>query len=139
MEYRIYDDTYGMDNAWAELEHLVDSGDTDAKVAAAKFFTAMTKMKQDGRVYAATVPFSVVNGLRFVPGAVLKAREARGHHLYLTFIARPTAPTGEVRILKAVAEAMPTTGSASESEARHNVMTANLSSGSVSSGVRPTT
>ncbi|CAI8918901.1 hypothetical protein EMIT0P100_310006 [Pseudomonas sp. IT-P100] len=129
VEYRIYDDTFGADNAWSELERLVDSSDEDAVVAAARFFTAMNKMKVDGRCYAKPLPLDLINCSSFRPEAILHARKTRGHHLYLTFIKRPMAQYGEVRILKALAEPRPTNESATDSKERHNKMTAALSAG----------
>lgn len=129
MEYRVFDDTYGTDNVEAELEHLIDSGDPDALVAAATFFLAMDKMRVDGRCYASAVPSILAAGLFFAPHASVRVRHSRGHHLYLTFIARPIVSKGEVRILKAHPDATPTAQRTSECETRHNLMTTMLTSG----------
>ncbi|WP_157687021.1 hypothetical protein [Pseudomonas alkylphenolica] len=129
MEYRIYDDTFGADNAWSEIERLADSSDEDAVVAAARFFTAMNKMKVDGRCYAKPLPMDLIKCSSFTPEAILHARNTRGHHLYLTFIKRPMAQYGEVRILKALAEPSPSSESATDSKDRHNKMTAALRAG----------
>lgn len=122
MQFRVYDMIYGADNVVLELDRMLSSGNSDAEVAAAKFYVAMAQMEKDGRSYGLAVPLFLVNGVSFAPPAALRIRPAKGYHLYFSFIPRPIAPQGEVRVLLAAADPAPSPGSAGESARRHNVM-----------------
>jgi hypothetical protein len=123
MRFRVYDNAYGTSNVVAELDQMIDSGLSDAEIAAAKFYVAMAKMEEDGRSYGLAVSLDLVNGYTFAPHAALRVRRERGHHLYFTFIKRPIAPTGEVRVVLAAPDPEPKRGSAQTAAERHNVMT----------------
>ena len=122
MEFRIYDHVYGPDNIIDELRQMLRSNNDGAKRAAARFFVAMTQMERDDRLYGNTVPYNLINGLSFTPRAALWVRSSEGHHLYFTFIARPTAPQGEARMLLIAADVSPSAVSADTSAKRHNAM-----------------
>lgn len=123
MQVRFYDQQYGPDNVVSELGRMIASGDPDAKVAAAKFYVAMTRMEKDGRSYGTAVSPTLLNGARMSPPAAMRIRPARGHHLYFSFIKRPVAPQGEVRMLLAAPDPSPSVGSVGKSAQRHNLMT----------------
>lgn len=123
MNYCTYDDRFGPPNLETEIEQLLDSGIPDAEVAAAKFFVAMDKMKADGRSYGTPVPRRLVSFLSFAPSATVKTRAAKGYRLYFTFVARPTAPLGEARMLLVAPHPSPDIAGTVECERRHNAIT----------------
>lgn len=123
MRMRFYDQQYGPDNVVAELRQMIANGSSDAKVAAAKFYVAMTRMEKDGRSYGTAVSLTLQNGARMNPPAAIRIRPARGHHLYFSFIKRPIAPQGEVRVLLAAPDTSPNQRSVGKSAQRHNLMT----------------
>lgn len=123
MQIRFFDQQYGPDNVVAELCRMIASSNPDAKVAAAKFYVAMTRMEEDGRSYGTAISLGLLNGARMDPPAAIRTRPARGHHLYFSFIKRPIAPKGEVRMLLAAPDPSPNQGSVGKSAQRHNLMT----------------
>jgi len=122
MRIRFYDDQYGQDNVISELRLMIRSHDQDARIAATKFYVAMSRMEKDGRSYGSAISLSLLNGTRLTPQAALRIRPARGHHLYFTFIKRPIAPQGEVRMLLAAADPSPNPSSVGTTAQRHNRM-----------------
>lgn len=122
MRIRFYDDQYGQDNVVAELSRMIHSDDQDARIAATKFYVAMTRMEKDDRSYGSAISLSLLNGTLLKPQAALRVRPAHGHHLYFSFIRRPIAPEGEVRMLMAAPDREPNPASVGTSAQRHNRM-----------------